>query len=58
MIQNTIVILLIAGALVHVFYGLKKIVVRKKNALPTCGGCSQCKIKKNLIRHGQQESFY
>jgi hypothetical protein len=49
MIQDIIVNLLIIAALSNVAYHLVKLTGRK-NATSACGGCSDCEIKKKIIR--------
>ena len=53
MLQNILVIVFVAGALAHVSFSFVKLMVRKKDGQHTCGGCSQCELKKTLVKHGQ-----
>jgi len=48
MIQDIIVIILITAALSNVAYHLVKL-TRRKSITSACG-CSDCEIKKNIIR--------
>jgi hypothetical protein len=49
MIQDIIVIILIIAALSNVAYHLVKL-TRRKSAKSVCGGCSDCEIKKKIIK--------
>jgi hypothetical protein len=51
MIQDFIVVILIIAALSKMGYQLSQLVFAKKRNAPTCGGCSQCELKKSLIHH-------
>ena len=53
MIQNILVVIFIGGAILNILHNFKKLWSQKKNGPPTCGGCSQCELKKNLVHHGQ-----
>jgi hypothetical protein len=49
MIQDIIVIALVTGALVKTGYQLSKVIFAKKESASTCGGCSECQLKKSLV---------
>jgi hypothetical protein len=54
MVQNIIVIILIAAASFKVLHEVAKPLWQKKGSKVACGGCSQCELKKSLITNGQQ----
>ncbi len=49
MIQNIIVIALIAVALANVIYQVVKLILRRKEDKLSCGGCGQCELKKSML---------
>ena len=53
MIQDIIVLVLVIAALARVGYQLSKIIFLKKKNASTCGGCSQCELKKTLVHHAE-----
>jgi hypothetical protein len=52
MIQDILVILIIAATLINLLFKIKK-VWKQQKVSGTCRGCSQCDVKKSLIRHEQ-----
>ena len=49
--QDLIVVVLVVSAIAKVGYQLSQLVFAKKGNTSTCGGCSQCELKKSLIHH-------
>ncbi len=53
MIQDIIVLILVIAALAKVGYQLAQIIFLKKENGSTCGGCSQCELKKSLVHRAE-----
>lgn len=51
--QDIVVTVLVLGALVKVGYQLTRIMFAKKENSSTCGGCSQCELKKSLVHRAE-----
>jgi hypothetical protein len=50
MLQNIIVILIVASAIIYTIYATVRSLTKKKND-SACGGCSGCDIKKELLKN-------
>ncbi len=55
MIQNMIVLLIVAAAVVKVGYNTWKSLVTKEKSL--CGGCASCDLKRELKKRGKLKPY-
>jgi len=58
MLQNTLVILFVAGAVSKIIYYTWKLWLRNKSKAQTCGGCSQCELKKTIVSNVPDKPIY